>query len=428
MNPRELLDNIDNLDFDDIEINEIDMTDMVKERARKKVKSIINNRRIKRIKIAVAMTIGIFSFGIISTPVVATNIPILSDLYRRIGIYDDFKDYKKFIGITKEENGYKATIEEMIVTPNTLLVAVKIQSPNPFFKNSNDNLNAQVNIDKLGMTSASGSIETYYIDDYSCLIINEADNIEGMFPERSNISINVNKLDEELQEQFNISFDVNADFKSAFNDVDKFEINKSAGDVDIKSLTSSIIKSNLFIDTKGLSSVNLIHAFIINVDGRYHYQTGTSFLDNNLMTEFKTLKYSEVNEAKNISVIYTGLREEGNYDNNITWEEGNGITYPKEIITNSNNKYKINKVERDSSKVKFFIESNNLPIDLFTRLTLVTNDKKENSFWFGLMYKGENNNYIVEFNDVNKEGRLKLNIDAYWKEKNSEDSLEIRIE
>ena len=45
MNPRELLDNIDNLDFDDIEINEIDITDMVKERARKKVKGIITNEK-----------------------------------------------------------------------------------------------------------------------------------------------------------------------------------------------------------------------------------------------------------------------------------------------------------------------------------------------------------------------------------------------
>ncbi|WP_411167870.1 DUF4179 domain-containing protein [Clostridium sp. MB05] len=428
MNPRELLDNIDNLDFDDIEINEIDITDMVKERARKKVKRIIRNRRTKRIKIAVAITIGIFSLGVISTPVIATNIPILSDLYRKIGIFDDFKDYKKFIGITKEDDGYKATIEEMVATPNTLLVAVKVQSPIPFSRNGRE-LNAQVNIAKLGMTSASGSIATYYIDDYNCLIINEANSIEGMFPERSNISINVNKLDEELQEEFNISFDVNADFKSAFNDVDKFEINKSVENIDIKSLTSSIIKSNLLVDTKGLGSesVNLNHDFIINVDGRYHYETSASWSDSDFMAEFKTLKYSEIHKAKKTSLIYTGLKEKEEYEKDITWEEEKAITYPKEIITNSNNKYKINKVERDSSKVKFFIESNNPPVDLFTRLTLVTNDEKENSFWFGTMYKGEDNNYIVEFNDVNKDCPLKLSVDNYWKEKNIEDSVEIRI-
>lgn len=427
MNPRELLDNIDNLDFNDDEISEIDMTDIIKERSRKKLKGIIRNRRTKRIKIAVAMAIGIFLLGVISSPVVAANIPILSDLYRKIGIFDDFKDYKKFIGITKEDNGYKVSIEEVVATPNTLVVTVKIQSPDAFLKNSRDHLDARVDIGKLGMTSAAGKTVTHYIDDYNCLFINEVDNIEGMFPERSNISINVNKLNEELQEQFNINFDINADFKSAFNDINKFEINESVEDIDIKLLTSSIIKSNLFVDTKDLGSTNIIRAFVINVGGRYHYETSASSSGSYLMTEFKTLKYPEVNEAKNISVIYTGLKEEKEYERNINWKEEKGITYPKEITTTSNNKYQISKVERDSNKVKFYVEGENPPIDLFIRLTLSTNNEKGNGFWCGTMYKGEDNNYIVEFNDVNNEGPLQLNIADYWSEKNSENFQEVRI-
>jgi hypothetical protein len=427
MNPRELLDNIDNLDFNDDEISEIDMTDIIKERSRKKLKGIIRNRRTKRIKIAVAMAIGIFLLGVISSPVVAANIPILSDLYRKIGIFDDFKDYKKFIGITKEDNGYKVSIEEVVATPNTLVVTVKIQSPDAFLKNSRDHLDARVDIGKLGMTSAAGRTVTHYIDDYNCLFINEVDNIEGMFPERSNISINVNKLNEELQEQFNINFDINADFKSAFNDINKFEINESVEDIDIKLLTSSIIKSNLFVDTKDLGSTNIIRAFVINVGGRYHYETSASSSGSYLMTEFKTLKYPEVNEAKNISVIYTGLKEEKEYERNINWKEEKGITYPKEITTTSNNKYQISKVERDSNKVKFYGEGENPPIDLFIRLTLSTNNEKGNGFWCGTMYKGEDNNYIVEFNDVNNEGPLQLNIADYWSEKNSENFQEVRI-
>jgi len=43
------------------------------------------------------------------------------------------------------------------------------------------------------------------------------------------------------------------------------------------------------------------------------------------------------------------------------------------------------------------------------------------------MYKGEDNNYIVEFNDVNNEGPLQLNIADYWSEKNSENFQEVRI-
>jgi len=427
MNPRELLDNIDNLDFNYDEISEIDMTDIIKERSRKKLKGIIRNRRTKRIKIAVAMAIGIFLLGVISSPVVAANIPMLSDLYRKIGIFDDFKDYKKFIGITKEDNGYKVSIEEVVATPNTLVVTVKIQSPDAFLKNSRDHLDARVDIGKLGMTSAAGRTVTHYIDDYNCLFINEVDNIEGMFPERSNISINVNKLNEELQEQFNINFDINADFKSAFNDINKFEINESVEDIDIKLLTSSIIKSNLFVDTKDLGSTNIIRAFVINVGGRYHYETSASSSGSYLMTEFKTLKYPEVNEAKNISVIYTGLKEEKEYERNINWKEEKGITYPKEITTTSNNKYQISKVERDSNKVKFYVEGENPPIDLFIRLTLSTNNEKGNGFWCGTMYKGEDNNYIVEFNDVNNEGPLQLNIADYWSEKNSENFQEVRI-
>lgn len=432
MNPRELLDNIDNLEFDnneinDIEIRELDIHDIVKERVRKKVKSIIRDRKVKKIKMAVSIIIGIFSFVIIGTPVIATNNSILSELYRKIGIFDEFEDYKKFIGITKEDNGFKVTIEEMVATPNTMIVAVKIQSPTPFLKDINDHLDVKMNLNKLGMTSSSGYTSTQYIDDYNFLIINEANNIEGLFPEKGNISINVSKLNEELEEQFNISFDINADFKSAFSDIDEIEINKPLGDIDIKSFTSSIIKSNLLVDMKNSNHSNLVNAFIINVDGRYHYGTSMFSTDNDAMVEFKTLKYSEVKEAKNISIIYTALTGREEFETDVIWEVENGISYPSEIITSLNKEYRINKVERDSRKVKLHIESNDIPIDLLTNLVLSTNSEAENIFWFGTMYKEENNNYIIEFSDVNINGDLKVNFSYYWKERNSEYFQEIKI-
>lgn len=431
MNPRELLENIDNLDFDDNEINDVEMTDIIKERARKKVKSIIRHRKAKKMKITVAMVIGIFSLGVVSTPAIASNIPVLSDLYRKIGIFDDFKDYKKFIGTTKEDKGYKATIEEMLVTPNTMIVAVKVQSPTPFSKDSKDHLGVMVDTNKLGMNSASGIVIIQYIDDYNCLIINEADNMEGLYPEKSNISIKVNKLNEELQDEFNITFDINANFKSSFNDIDKFKINKSVENVKIKSLTSSIIKSNLFIGTKDLDINLLTQAFAINVDGRYHPSTGISFTDNYGMMEFKTLRYPEVNKAKSISVIYTGLRQSVENDElvskEVELEEDKGITYPKEIIINSNKSYKISKVERESSKVKFYVESKDMPIDLISRLTLGRNSETDNIFWYGTMYKGDSNNYIIEFDDTDNEGTLKLNFMGYSKWKSGDDFEEIKI-
>ena len=432
MNPRELLDNIDNLEFDnneinDIEIREVDIPDIVKERVRKKVKSIIRDRKVKKVKMAVSIIIGVFSFVIIGTPAIATNNSILSELYRKIGIFDEFEDYKKFIGITKEDNGFKVTIEEMVATPNTMIVAVKIQSPTPFLKDINDYLEVNMNLNKLGMTSVSGDTSTQYIDDYNCIIVNEVDSIEGMFPQKGNISINVNKRNEELEEQFNISFDINADFKSAFRDIDEIEINKPLGDIDIKSFTSSIIKSNLLVDMKNLNHSNLVNAFIINVDGRYHYGTSMFSTDNDAMVEFKTLKYSEVKEAKNISIIYTGLTGREEFETDAIWEVENGISYPREIITSLNKEYRINKVERDSRKVKLYIESNDIPIDLLTNLVLSTNSDAENIFWFGTMYKEENNNYIIEFSDVNINGDLKVNFSYYWKERSSENFQEIKI-
>lgn len=436
MNPRELLDNIDNLELDkneinDIETSEIDMPDIVKERVRKKVKSTIRHRKSKKIKIAASIMIGLFSLAVISTPVIAKSNSILSELYKKIGIFDDFKDYKKFIGTTKEENGFKVTIEEMIATPNTMIVAVKIQSPTPFSKDAKDHLNVGINLEKMGMTSGSGYSSTQYIDDYNCLIINEADNSEGLFPEKSDISINVSKLNKEFEEELNINFDINADFTSAFRNVNKLEINKSLGGVDIKSITSSIIESNLFVNIKDLDSSGLVNAFMIKVDGRYHYGVNMSSSDNESMIEFKTLKYSEINEAENISVIYTGLTKEDlektQFEKDTIWEEENGITYPKEIITNSNNKYKINKAERESNKVKLYIEGDVLPIDLLTKVILSKNSEVVNNLWRGIMYKEDDNNYIIEFNGVNNEEALKVHFNNYWKEKNIEDFKEIKI-
>lgn len=437
MNPRELLENIDNLELDnneikDIETSEIDMPDIVKERVRKKVKSTIRHRKSKKFKIAASIMIGIFSLAVISTPVIAKSNSILSELYRKVGIFDDFEDYKKLIGTTKEENGFKVTIEEMLATPNTMIVAVKIQSPTPFLKDRNDYLDVKVNGPKLGMTSGSGFTSTQYIDDYNCIIINEADNIEGLFPKKSNISINVNKLNKDLEEEFNIAFDINADFTSAFRDIDKFEVNQSLGEVDIKSITSSIIESNLFVDIKDLDFQGLTDSFMIKVDGRYHYGTSMFSTYNESMVEFKTLKYSEVNEAENISVIYTGLTQSTGvfseeFEKDMILGEENGITYPKEVITNSNSKYKINKAERDLDKVKLYIEGDVLPVDFLTKVNLATESELDNSLWYGTMYKEDGNNYVIEFNDVNYEGDLKVNYNSFWKEKNIEDFKEIKI-
>lgn len=436
MNPRELLENIDNLELDnneikDIETSEIDMPDIVKERVRKKVKSTIRHRKSKKFKIVASIMIGIFSLAVISTPVIAKSNSILSELYRKIGVFDDFEDYKKFIGTTKEENGFKVTIEEMIATPNTMIVAVKIQSPTPFSKDAKDHLNVGINLEKMGMSSASGQISTQYIDDYNCLIINEADNNEGLFPEKSDISINVIKLNKEFEEELNINFDVNADFTSAFRDIDRLEINKSLEGMDIKFITSSIIESNLFVNIKDVGSKGLINAFIIKVDGRYHSGTSMSSSESESMIEFKTLKYSEINEAENISVIYTGLTEEEfektQLEKDTIWKEENGITYPKEIITNSNNKYKINKAERESSKVKLHIEGDILPIDLLTKVTLYEDSDVINNIWYGTMYKEEDNNYIIEFNVVNNQEALKVNFNNHWRQGNIEDFKEIKI-
>ncbi|WP_288221572.1 DUF4179 domain-containing protein [uncultured Clostridium sp.] len=437
MNPRELLENIDDLeiynnDTNDSETGKIDMPDIVKERVRKKVKSTLRHRKAKKIKIAASIMIGIFSLAVISTPVIAKNNSILAELYKKVGIFDDFEDYKKFIGMAKEENGFKVTIEEMLVTPNTMIVAVKIQSPTPFLKERNDYLDVSVNGPKLGMTSGSGFTSTQYIDDYNCIIISEADSIEGLFPKKSNISINVRKLNKDLKEEFNIAFDINADFTSAFNDVKKLEINQLLGDVNIKSITSSIIETNLFVKGKDLDGYSLNNAFMIKVDGRYHYGTSTFLSENDAMIEFKTLKYSDINEAENVSVIYTGITEEGlkntQFEKDIILENEKGITYPKEIVTNSNNKYKISKVERDLGKVKLYIEGDVLPIELFTNLNLLaTKSELDSSLWYGTMYEEDSNNYIIEFNNINYEGDLQVYYNSFWKEKNIEDFKEIKI-
>lgn len=130
-----------NKEFNNIEIPEdIDSTiDLAIDRIRKEdIK--FKKRKRKIVGIVAASLVLVFTIGI-SNPVIADNIPILKDIFKVFqNNYQDksiipnnnYSEHSTFVGITKENNGVKMTIEEIIYDGEDLYMSYKIESEKPF--------------------------------------------------------------------------------------------------------------------------------------------------------------------------------------------------------------------------------------------------------------------------------------------------------
>lgn len=422
MEPKDILENIDEFDLDNIELAKVDLDEMGKERIRKNFKNTIKDRRFKSRKgkiIVVSLAFGIFSTVMITTPAIASNIPIIGDVYKELGFFKGVEHYTNYIGKSKEKNGYKFTIDNIVSTSSDFLVGVKIESEVPFNKEDRDVFDTKIDMTKLGIGTLSNYSNIYYLDDKTAILTTSINTLDRNFKKQGEMDIKVLKYGDEGVE-FAINFYVNIDFSSSFDKIETIEVEKDlVENQKIMSLEGTILGSKLWFEGSELFP-NDLELYLL-VDGEIHRGKGAL---SNLPdvgqgisnVEFETLNYDDIKNAKEIKLL--SLEVERSFDDRkpeIKYEEKDGITYPSEFKIGEEVKHEIYDLKREDGKIKFYFKDNGgiSPLNRF-----VLEEEKENKnvlgkFEYGFFYENpaKTGEFILEFNEI--EGGKSLKLEAF---------------
>ncbi|MGG7098772.1 DUF4179 domain-containing protein [Clostridium sardiniense] len=417
MNPKDILDNLDSETIEDIELSEINISEIEIKRTKKNVKNKLKKRgNIKR-KI-VASAVVVILVGVISTPAVASNIPVLNNIYKQLGLFKGYEKYTNYIGQSKESNGYKVTIENIISIPNKLQAVVKIESKEPLKKKAKqDNFMLRVNMDKrkAGISSSS-SEDSYYLNDYT-MVLNYKEDLNGdTYPKQGDLTLNIQKLSEDFKEvELDLNFDAKVDFSSAFKDKYNIVINKSINDkTKIKSLESNAMGSELTFSGEDIKYIydSWGPKYYIEVDGKIYTRTYGDNMD------FPELTADVVREAKSINVILSDTKESlewtGN-DDTVKIESGQkgNIKYPKIIKSQNGLKGEFYKIEWQGDKLEFYFKSEYAPLAIFDSLALSTYDNEGeqnfNRYCNSYTISKVDDGYVAIFDGVDKKKNIELN-------------------
>lgn len=381
-----------------------------------------NSKKVVGIAVACIMVI-IITGGVLSTPAIAAKIPIVGEIYRKLGLFKDIEEYTNSIGESKEVNGYSFTIDNIVGTPNNILVSVKVVSPIPFTKAAKlDNLDINVDLndmEDIGIKSFSSGTRAFYIDDYTAIVLGEIENNEGKFKSQGDLNLTVSKSDE-----VSADFSINFNFKTSFSKVEKVSIGEKINDnIIIDSLETTVIKTGLiFKVNSSTSEVDIFgrgtNEYYLELDGKLYGEQGGGGSDGIRNMRFPTVKYHDIKNAESINIVCVTPKDDivdEDLYSNVEWTNEEGIKYPKSITSKSGLKGRFYKVDKTDGILRLYFESEYNAINLLNSLILSQNinGEKYGDNKFATAYKNgeKENSYVFEFKDVDFEKNSQI---TFW--------------
>ncbi|BCZ48835.1 hypothetical protein psyc5s11_49020 [Clostridium gelidum] len=300
MNEKGITNILDNIDISEKEFDHIDveLNDIEKKRIRKNYKKTIIKKSsiVKKVGIACALVIAISITPIIAPPAMASNIPILSNIYETLGIYHEYKDYTTYIGQSINVSKYTYTIDNIMVTPYKSLMAVKITSTEPI---PEDHEGFMITPSIGGVHCDSGSSQDYRIDDHNIVITFEHDYLNKI-PKKSTIKIDIESFDYRDTDSHG-TFEFKSDFDRSYTEFTSLPVINTNIDkygVKVKEINSSIIETNIV--SEGYEKDKL--KFLLNIDGKL-YGGLESLSSGKMTTRIEGLNVNAINNSKNISLL-----------------------------------------------------------------------------------------------------------------------------
>ncbi|SHJ44720.1 protein of unknown function [Clostridium cavendishii DSM 21758] len=364
-----------NIELNDLELKTMEKTILVKinnhQEDNIKTKKINFFKKHSK-KIAASFALVTFlgaSCAFLSKPAFAENIEVFQNIYEKLGYYRDYKDYSEFIGQSKEDNGYRFTIEKLIGTPNKMLVAVKVTSLNkPFDKDAEKsivkNLMPSVGFSFKVAKDGSGSSNIEYIDDYNAVYVFSEDIPYGKFNKRGNVTINIHSYGIEGIAPVNVNFNFKADFSKSFNKTLNLKVNKKVTvgktETTISEISSSLLGTFLKFDEFGHEPYDQ-GSLAIEVDGKIYLDSNFGAGSDGAYSFFPALTYDVLNKTTSIKVIPINRadfsKEVQTSDNKYEIALKTNLKEPLKITNISGAYGEIYKIEHTADKIRVYYDA-----------------------------------------------------------------------
>lgn len=395
----------------------------------------------KKISKVLGSIIGVMGFmlavGILEVPAYAEdNLQVIStkiESTTSAGV--NYKDYYVNVNKTMEQNGLKVTLEKVLATKHKLKAIVKVESSKAFDKDKHDNSIIQL---IYGENNFGGGGMSYdNLDDKTILITIEKDNNEGEFPKKGELRLDVVYP----QYKVNIGMDADVDFTGSFDNVIEKDIEEkvSGSDRTLKNLDVDVLGTTLsYTEPSKDNDDRFVDSSIILKAGDKMYKlrsSGSSSDDKETKGTYESnaAVYDKVKDQNNISLMplssdITWQEIKKIYEDNKGKEAESKVTvanveYEKSLNFSDGTIGEIISIERNDNSVKVFCKGASDKASLlmasnmrmYYKFTEDTNNyinyDSENYMSF---YKDpkEALGYIVEFDNIEKDKALALDIDS----------------
>lgn len=430
INQREVLEIIDNIDINEEEFNKIDveLNDIEKKRIKKSYKDKIKYKKFsyKNAIVAVGLTITICTGMVLCSPVMASNIPVLSRIYENLGIYDEYEDYTTYVGQSEKIGKYTYTVEEIMVTPYKSLLGIKIKSDDIIPENHQGFMTS---LEIGGVSWSSAESKNYRIDD-NTIVTTIEHNYDRKVPKKSSIKLSIHSID--VNDDYNDtmgSFEFKANFDSSYSKFTTIPVKNIEFDkygVKLNEINSGIMGTNIVSKIKSNEDDEGVYLskndkleYILNVDGKFYSGYKYSNLRSTLfgikglaITEIDNLTFNDIDESKNIELMvyeaqYTNDEiiemSSGEYrEAEKTFDQG--ITYEEEYKFEDGTFGNLYGLERLDETVKVHYRGKESDIVPLTQNLRLYSNKNPNKYYVPNIYKNLNidGEFIIEFRNIPK--------------------------
>lgn len=391
---------------------------------------------------------GIMSFmlltGVFTTSAFADQVSTSSTAITQ----NSTKDYKKIINKSVEQNGVKVTLLDVVATKHKIKANIKLECSKGLQDEKKNGLFVQgiYNMQE----SWGGGQGTSNIDD-NTLIVEIEDECEDNSEYKSNGDYRLDIVVPYYK--VNIGMNIPVDFTSEFAKVKENEVSIYVKDLDvnIKKVESDILGTNIYYTQKSQNYSNSdfdneVHDPIvllkvgdkIYVANSYGGANWGSYNEDNDL-EYRTYyskdaTYDKVTTTDAISIIpisnditynesnkfYDEKYKDGYEVNEEDYTTEQSVSFVKEFDFSDKSKGEIYKIERDNDIVKLYCKGNSKEKSLLMASTMDIYPKYDENeqyyydeYYYKTIYKDKNddNGYVVEFTNVDKDRNMIVGID-----------------
>lgn len=432
MDINKINENLDDFNIDELELSEDNLSEIEIEAMKKNIKAKVKKPR-KKGKV-VAASAAIVITGTMFTPVVAKNLPFISDIYKEFGFFDGYEDYTEYIGKTNIENGYEVTIDNIAVSEDRIMMAIKIKSEKKLDKETI--FQPMVNVlETFKLRSSSSSEQCILVDENTMVLMSNIDINGGKIRKKENLDLKIYKIPKDLEKgdtELITEFDIKADFTKALKNSKEISVDKDINDIKVSSINGTVLGTIINLQHKEFigNSIDLEkggnefklyqgkvdNIFYIKLDDKIYVPENEGAISGEgiFKESFSKLDYAEIEKAKSVEIIGVKIdkykKEEGG-DREIdetTFENEGNIRYIKAGKNKSGKEFTLSKPEIiENGTVRFKYKGNVEPLAVLGRIYLTENSGEYFKCNSGVI-KMENGEYILEFSNVNLEMNIEL--------------------